>query len=93
MKLILPAILVILLSTSAYAGGLKVVSIDKSFQQAVIRDTFSGQNHTVGLGDIVSDCRIEGITRDFVTVSKLQNGSTLLVRLPAPDYVERKSKR
>jgi hypothetical protein len=31
---------------------------------------------------MVSGCRVEGITRDFVTVSKLQNGSVILVRLP-----------
>lgn len=91
MKLVLSAILVLFLSTSAYAESLEVVSIDKSFQQAVLKDTFSGQNYTVGLGDVVSDCRIEGITQNFVTVSKLKNGTVLLVRLPATKHLGQKS--
>jgi hypothetical protein len=90
MKLILSAILVMLLSTSAYAESLEVVSIDKGFQHAVLKDTFSGQSFSVRLGDMVSDCRVEGITRDFVTVSKLQNGTLLLVRLPVKEHYGKK---
>ena len=93
MKLILSAIIVIFLSTSAYAESLEVVSIDSSFQKAVLRDTFSGQSVSVRLGDVVSDCRIEGITRNFVTVSKLKKSTVLLVRLPVYKQTERKTKR
>jgi len=90
MKLIISAILVMLLSTSAYAESLEVVSIDNNFQQAVLKDTFSGQSISVRLGDMVSNCRVEGITQNFVTVSKLQKGSVLLVRLPVNKQSGRK---
>jgi hypothetical protein len=93
MKLILSVIFFMLLTTSAYAESLEVVSIDKGFQKAVLKDTFSGQNYTVGLGDVISDCRIEGITQNFVTVSKLQKGTVLLVRLPVTKQTVIKSKR
>jgi hypothetical protein len=79
-----------LLSTSACAESLEVVSIDKGFQHAVLKDTFSGQSVSVRLGDMVSGCRVEGITRDFVTVSKLQNGSVILVRLPVTEHPGKK---
>lgn len=82
-----------LLSISAYAESLEVVSIESNFQKAVLRDTFSGQSVSVRLGDVVSDCRIEGITRNFVTVSKLKKGTVLLVRLPVYKQTERKTKR
>lgn len=90
MKLILSAIFFMLLTTSAYAESLEVVSIDGNFQKAVLKDTFSGQRVSAGLGDVVSNCRIEGITRNFVTVSKIQKGTLLLVRLPVPKHPGKK---
>ena len=90
MKLILSAIFIMLLSTAAYAESFEVVSIDKDFQMAVLKETLSGQNFSVRLGDIVSDYRIEGITQNFVTVSKLQKGTILLVRLPVPKQTGKK---
>jgi hypothetical protein len=83
-SIILPVLFVLFLSTEAYAESLEVVSIDGNFQHAVLKEVSSGHIWSVKLGDVVSDCRFEGITQNFVTISKLHKGVILLVRLPVP---------
>ena len=72
------------IATISKADGFCVVSIDPDYKETVLKDVTTGMQWNAKIGNEIGDWRIEGITENFVTISKLYKGIILMTRLPVP---------
>jgi hypothetical protein len=81
-KMILIITLSIIYISMSYASDLKVVSINDSFTETVLKDTDSGLIWQAKIGDVVAGYTIEGITDHHVTISVVKDNTVMMTELP-----------
>jgi hypothetical protein len=78
-------IAIMVFSTELQAKDLEVISIDRDFKWTILEDLHTGKRYQAKLEETVSVWTLRGITKEYVTVSRLHNGYILMIRLPVPD--------
>jgi hypothetical protein len=81
-------ILLMMLSTAATvsnASGFSAVSISPDYKGAVLKDPSTGLQWNAKIGDEIQGWRLEGITENYVTISKVYKGKILMSKLPVPE--------
>lgn len=86
-RILIALAIVMMLSSVLHAGDITVVSIDMNFQWAILKETSSGSQVKAKLEESFSGWKVRGITKDYVTVSRIYNGYLLMVPLPVPGSV------
>jgi hypothetical protein len=84
-KILMSLAAILIFSTASYAESLSVVSIEKDFQWAVLKESPSEKLWHVKIGDTVAGWKVQGITPVSVSVSKLHKGYILITKLSVPD--------
>lgn len=81
-KTMITMTVIIGISSVAIAGDIAALFVDPDFKYAVLEDMSLQLEYQARIGDIVSGWKVEGITKNFVTISKVYKGRIFVTQLP-----------